>query len=94
MNWNPINQVIDDMKHKYEVDGELLLQELRRATESVEKMYEMGYPETEILTAFDGKTIGIPIELASIIRLVFQFSADHGIDLVDALSTSNLTLAS
>ena len=93
MNWTPINQMLDSMK-RIEIDGEVLLQELRGSIKSVELLYTHGSPETEIWKGTDGKSYGIPIELAHIVKQVFQFSADHGIDLVDALSTSNLQVAS
>ena len=94
MNWTPINQVISEMKHKQELDGETLLMQVHTHLRSVEFMHSRGWPETEIGGEATGSLMGIPIELANIVKLVFQFSADHGIDLVEALEADQSALAS
>ena len=93
-NWEVLNPLLNSMKYKQERDSEELLRFLSISIQTVDHMYSRGYPETEIGAMESGQLYGIPIELANIVRYLFQFAADNNIDLVDALSRGNLSLAS
>lgn len=89
MNWEPINQLVEGMKPRTEMDGEVLFANLRECIAIAEDNYSRGWPASEII--FDSpRPTGIPIELAAIVYLVFQFAADHDIDLADSIKTAAL----
>lgn len=95
MNWEPINQLVDECKSKQEIDGEDLFANLKEHVAIAEDLYARGWPEDEVILSSGFRLDGIPVELAGIIYLVLQFAADHGIDLSGCMKEAeHLSLAS
>jgi hypothetical protein len=81
MNWNQLNPLIEELKKRDRLDGETFLNDLSNHVKVAIKLYNKGWPEAEVVVGETVGLVGIPIQLAYIVADVFQFCADHDIDL-------------
>jgi hypothetical protein len=85
-NYDSIGEVVASLRKPRECEEPEIQDELVKSVANLKIMFDYGWPFQDIMTTDKGELSGIPIELAQILLLVFEFAARHRIDLVDALA--------